>query len=305
MTRLFGKAHHLILDAGAVAGADAFDGAAVQRAAADILPDDGVGLPVSVADVAGQLVLQHGGIGGEGGRNRRLVPLLLFQFLVIYAVAVHPGGGTGLEAAQRNAKLPQTFTEMGGGVHPVRAGFFAVFPDEHLALEKGSGGDDHRSDRVPSAHGGGDGGDVARPVGFDGDDLRLTHRQARLIFQRGLHIHMVALAVALQAQAVDRGAFAQVEHPALQHGGVGGLCHFAAQGIQLPHQVTLGGAPDAGVAGHIADGIQRDGKDDGAAAKTRGGQRRFDAGVSGADDGDIVFSCGVGFHHGSPFYLVV
>ena len=29
-----------------------------------------------------------------------------------------------------------------------------------------------------------------------------------------------------------------------------------------------------------------------------GGKRRFDAGVTGADDGDIVAAGGVGFHHG-------
>ena len=42
---------------------------------------------------------------------------------------------------------------------------------------------------------------------------------------------MVLLAVALQAQAVDSGALAEIEHPALQHGGVSRLCHFAAEGV--------------------------------------------------------------------------
>ena len=39
---------------------------------------------------------------------------------------------------------------------------------------------------------------------------------------------------------------------ALQHGGVGRLGHLTAEGIQLPDEVPLGGAADAGVAGHIA-----------------------------------------------------
>ena len=113
---------------------------------------------------------------------------------------------------------------------------------------------------------------------------------------------MVALAVALQAQAVHGGALAEIQHPALQHGGIGRLGHLAAQGIQLPDKVALGGAADAGIAGHIADGIQRDGEDDGAAAQTGGGEGGFDAGVARADDGDIVGASGVGFHHG--WYLL-
>ena len=62
--------------------------------------------------------------------------------------------------------------------------------------------------------------------------------------------------------------------------------------------MPLGGAADAGITGHIADGIKRDGEDDGAAAEACGGKRCFDAGVTGADDGDIVAAGGVGFHHG-------
>ena len=37
----------------------------------------------------------------------------------------------------------------------------------------------------------------------------------------------------------------------------------AAQGVDLPHQMPLGGAADGGVAGHIADKVQREGKDRG------------------------------------------
>ena len=115
---------------------------------------------------------------------------------------------------------------------------------------------------------------------------------------------MVALAVALQPQAVHRGALAEIERPALQHGGVGRLGHLTAEGIQLPDKVTLGGAADAGVAGHIADGIQRDGKDDGTAAQPCGGKGGLDAGVACADDGDIELSGGVGGHHGWYLLLV-
>ena len=100
MAGLFGKAHDLILDAGTVAGADALDGAAIQGTAADILPDDLVGLLIGVADVAGQLILQGGGIGGKGSGNRRFIAVLLLQPGEIDTIAVDACGGAGFEPAE-------------------------------------------------------------------------------------------------------------------------------------------------------------------------------------------------------------
>lgn len=76
------------------------DGAAIQGTAADILPDDLVGLLIGVADVAGQLILQGGGIGGEGGRDRRLIAVLLLQPGEIDTIAVDAAGGAGFEPAE-------------------------------------------------------------------------------------------------------------------------------------------------------------------------------------------------------------
>ena len=131
---LFGKAHDLILDAGTVAGADALDGAAIQGTAADILPDDLVGLLIGVADVAGQLILQGGGIGGEGGRDRRFIAVLLLQPGEIDTIAVDACGGAGFEPAEGDAQSPQAIAEAGGGVHAVGAGFFGILSDKNFAL---------------------------------------------------------------------------------------------------------------------------------------------------------------------------
>ncbi len=46
-----------------------------------------------------------------------------------------------------------------------------------------------------------------------------------------LHIFMVALAVGLHTQGVHRRAFALVEHPALQIGGICSKAHHAAKRI--------------------------------------------------------------------------
>ena len=64
--------------------------------------------------------------------------------------------------------------------------------------------------------------------------------------------------------------------------------HFAAQGIQLPDQVALAGAADGGVAGHIAHGIQVDGKENGLEAQPGGGQGGLNAGVARSDDGHVA-----------------
>ena len=45
-------------------------------------------------------------------------------------------------------------------------------------------------------------------------------------------------------------------------GSVSGDTHLSAQCIQFPHQMPFAGTADGGIAGHVADGIQIDGKKD-------------------------------------------
>ena len=94
----------------------------------------------------------------------------------------------------------------------------------------------------------------------------------------------------MHPQRVHGGAFALVQHPALQIGGVCRQTHHAAQRVHLPHQRALGGAADAGVAGHIADGVQTHGKDSRFCAQYSSCVGGFDARMAGADDDDIIIS---------------
>ena len=93
-----------------------------------------MGLLIGVADVAGQLILQGGGIGGEGGRDRRLIAVLLLQPGEIDTIAVDAGGGAGFEPAEGDAQSPQAIAEVGGGVHAVGARFFGILSDKNFAL---------------------------------------------------------------------------------------------------------------------------------------------------------------------------
>ena len=97
-----------------------------------------------------------------------------------------------------------------------------------------------------------------------------------------------------------RRALAQIQHTVLDTGLVRGLCHLAAQGVQLPDQMALAGAADGGVAGHIAHGVHVHGKAEGVHAKACRGKGCLNAGMARADDRNITFSRVV-FYHVSKF----
>ena len=111
-----------------------------------------------------------------------------------------------------------------------------------------------------------------------------------------LHDLLVFPPVGLGTERVDGGAFAPVEQPVLDAGFVCRPRHLAAQSVQLPHQLSLSGSANGGIAGHIAHCVQIDGKTQGAAAQSCPGQRRFNASVTGADDCDV--KCSGSIFHG-------
>lgn len=79
--------------------------------------------------------------------------------------------------------------------------------------------------------------------------------------------------------------------------------HFTAECIELRDELALAGSADGGVARHIADGIQVDGKANRFAAEPRSRQGCFDPGVSCANDADVI-SSGAKIH-GSIIRFVV
>lgn len=86
-------------------------------------------------------------------------------------------------------------------------------------------------------------------------------------------------------------SFGCVEEAELDAGFVDGFGHFAAEGVQLADEVTFAESTDGGVAGHLADGLEVHGEQEGFEADAGGGEGGFDAGVSASDDDDVeVFS---------------
>ena len=161
--------------------------------------------------------------------------------------------------------------------------------DKNPPAQKGAGRDDDRAGAVLRAEAGGE--QKAVPVARKIGDFRLIEREVLGGFQPPLHVPAVGAAVDLGAQGMNRRPLAAVEHAGLQHIGVGRHPHLAAERVDLPHQVPLGGAADAGIAGHIAHRVEIDGEHGGFAPQPRGGERRLDAGVSRPDDRHFIIGC--------------
>ena len=209
------KPHYLVLNRRAVTRADALDHAAVERAALDIVQNDSVRLRVGVGDPALHLVV-HRGIGHEAERLKFIVRVagLAFQLREVDAPPMHASRRTGLEAAQRQTGGFQALGEGVGRVHPVGAGGVPCIAHENFSAEVGAGGDDHALCAILPVQLGDDALHMA-VLHLDGNDFRLMDSQPRRQLKGVLHIFMIALAVGLDAQSVDSGAFALVEHPAL------------------------------------------------------------------------------------------
>ena len=297
VAELVRKADDLGLKGGTVPGPDALDDAGVHGGPIQIFQHDALCLLRGPGEVAHGLVLRcfPGGVG-EG--HRQPVTLLELHHVKVHAAGVDPGRRSGFEPPQRQSQVVQGVRQTEAGVHAVGAGVLHAFAHDGAAGEVGAGGQNHGPDGKDRPGGEHHGADCA-VFRADLHHFPLADGEMLLAFQGVFHIGLVFPPVRLGPEAPNGGAFALVQKAVLDAAGVGGLCHLAAQSVQLPHQVALAGATDSGVAGHVAHGIQVDGKDDGLHPQPGGGQRRLNACVSGADDGDIKLS-GVECFHGKP-----
>ena len=286
---LVGKAHHLVLDGGAVPGPDALDHPGEQGGAVQVGPDNGVGGGIGVGQPAHRPVLRRlRRLKGEG--EHPLVPRLYLHLGEIHAAGVHPGGRTRLEPPQAQAQPFQALGQGEGGGQAVGAGGAGHIPHDGAAPQVGTRGHHHRPHPVHRPVCGAHGGDPAA-FGIDIGDLRLLHPQALLLFQGVLHDLLVPPPVGLRPEGPHRRALAPVEQPVLDARPVGGPCHLSPQGVQLPHQVALARAADGRVTRHVAHRVQIDGEAQGVQPQPRRGQGGLDARVARADDGNIVTSC--------------
>ena len=174
----------------------------------------------------------HGCIGHKAEGLQLIVRVagLAFQLGKIDAAAVHPGRGAGLEPAQRQPGSLQAVGQGVGSVHPVRAGGVPRIAHKNFAAKVRAGGNDHAFGAVFPVQLGHNALHTA-VLGLDAHNLSLMDGKAGCQLKGMLHIFMVALAVGLHTQGVHRRAFALVEHPALQIGGICSKAHHAAKRI--------------------------------------------------------------------------
>ena len=283
---------NLGFDAGAVPGTHTGNGAVVHGAPVQVFPDDPVGFLVGVGQVANRGIVD-GSFRAEGEGLHPGISRLQLHFGKINAAPVDPGRGAGFEPAQGKTQGAQTVGKTDAGVHPVRAGGEHVGADDHRGVQIGAGGKNHGFGGVfPAQVGAQAGNGTVFRENFH--NLGLFQLQTGLLFQGVLHILLVAPPVRLGPQGVNGRALAPVQHPVLDAAVVRGHAHFPAQGIQLPDQVALSGAADGGVAGHIAHGVQIDGKENGMQSQPGAGQSGFNTGVARADDGNLTFARKIG-----------
>ena len=282
-----GKAHHLVLDGGAVAGADALDAAGIERRPVQVGADDGVGALVGVGEPAGY----HGPAialwRGEVAEMQARVPVLALGAVKVDAAAVDAGRGAGLEAGHGKALVPEPVPQFAGGGVAQGAGAGLVFADQNLAVQIG-----------PAAH---DDGrrSIHRPVGAaaaaDGavfrEDVRhlaQPHVETVLILQLPQHQPLVQGLVDLGSQRADRRPLGAVEHADLDQGPVRHPGHGPAQSVDLPDQHGLGRAADGRIAGGHGHVLRGQGDEQGAAAHAGGGQSGLAARVPAAGHDHVV-----------------
>ncbi len=210
-----------------------------------------------------QIVLPVGEVGD------RLVAGLNLRLRKVNRAAQEPGRGAGLQPTQFKSEFLQGSGESGGGGFTCPAPLMLVQADVHQAAQEGPGGHDDGLGQVLDLQVGLD-SDRFAVAGQNLHGLTLLEVQVRLPLANPFQPELVSLLVALGAGRPDRRTLLGVQHPELEAGHVGGLAHLAAQGIDLAGEVSLGQTADGGVAGHLSDGVQVDGEQEGLAAHPRG-----------------------------------
>ncbi len=281
------EAHHLVLDRGAVARADPFDLAGVQRAAVQRAADDVVGALAGVGDPAVDLARVVVAAAQEGEHRPRIVPGLALEHCVVKAAAVDARRRAGLEPVDLERPFAQLPGQGVGGWLAGAAGGMRGLPDVHLAGQEGAGGQHHGRCVEAQAGLGQHAGD---PPGFKEQvvDASLEHGQSGLGLDGAADEAAVEVAVGLAAGGAHRRPLAGVEPPPLDAGRVRGARHHPAQRVDLAHQVALADAADGGIAAHRADGFDGVGEQQRSCAGAGGGERGFGAGMAATDHDHVM-----------------
>lgn len=200
-------------------------------------------------------------------------------------------GKAGRGAGFQSAKFEADFAERGGEIHggglPCPATRLLGTADVHEAAKKSAGCDDHGFPEILDFEGGFHAENLTVFVEeFCG--LALFYVETLLAFADPFEAELVGFFVALRAWSPDGWTFFGVEHPELEAGHVCGFAHFATERVDFASQVAFGETADGGVAGHLTDGVEIDGKEESSASHAGSSEGGLDAGVAGAENDYVI-----------------
>ncbi len=117
----------------------------------------------------------------------------------------------------------------------------------------------------------------------------LEQGQIGLVFQARTDCLLVQQPVGLRAGGAHRRAFARIEYTELDACFVSGDGHGAAQRVDFLDQMPFADTTDRRVAGHLPQGLDIVGEQQGIAAGPGGGERSLGPGVPAANHDHVEF----------------
>ena len=259
--RMFGKAHHLVLERRAIARAHALDHARIHRRALQVRADDLRSVLRGVREVAGTLLQmqlseerRRGVPFAEGELATGAVGRLHRHGGEVNRLSQHAHGRAGLEATQLQAEfVAQARRQPRGGRVTRTPARDLLEPEMQRRRQEGTGCQHHRLRAPFLAEGRAHAADLPMLVQQQRNYLALKNIEIWCPLQHELHPTLVHRLVALRARREGRRAHRLVEHPELDGRGVRVAAHLAAQRVDFAHQLTFRHPADAGIAGHLGD----------------------------------------------------
>ena len=228
-------------------------------------------------------------LGQDRERLRRFIPRLHLDCRPVDGAPVEPRWRSGLESSKREAQAFQREGETDSRRLPHPPGRSPAPADMDETAQECAGGQHHRPRRKRSSV---RQLEAANPVLRDDKilGLGLDHREARLVGNRLLHRGGVEPPIRLRARTTHCRPLAAIEHPELDSSAVGHPAHQSVEGIDFADKMTLAQASDGRIAGHCTDGGKSVRDECGPGPQACRRRRRLAAGMTPADDNDVVLS---------------
>jgi hypothetical protein len=168
-----------------------------------------------------------------------------------------------------------------------------LFSDEHARIEEGAGGD-HNRIAMQRSHAR---LDASHPPPADNQLKRFGQDQLDPTLAKEIRYSgPIKLAIRLDARPPNGGAFASVEHPAVNRRPVCGTRHNPIEDVEFANKVALANAPDGRIARHLPRIFGAESKQPDTRTATRRGSRSLASGVAGPDNQNVVHARALTHH---------